>query len=59
MLDSPVSGVRCDGSGAGSVCYNGTYKDNVAWKTGGYMLKGDYHNVTGNLALENGNSNPL
>ena len=52
MLDSPVAGVRIDG-GADRVGYNCTIKDNVAWKTGGYMLKGDYHNITGNLALIN------
>ena len=23
--------------------------DNVVWKAAGYMVKGDYHNITGNL----------
>ena len=47
----PVSGVRIDG-GSGHFGYNTTIADSVAWKVGGYMIKGDYHNVTGNLALE-------
>ena len=56
MFDSPVAGVRIDG-GADRVGYNCTIKDNVAWNTGGYMLKGDYHNITGNLALINSDDN--
>ena len=47
----PVSGVRIDG-GSGHFGYNTTIADNVGWKLGGYMIKGDYHNITGNLALE-------
>ena len=56
MLKSPVAGVRIDG-GADRVGYNATIKDNVSWKTGGFMLKGDYHNITGNLALINAGEN--
>ena len=29
----------------------GTMDKNVVWKTSGIMVKGDYHNITGNLAL--------
>ena len=51
MFNSPVSGVRVDG-GSDKFGYNCTVADNVGWKIGRYMMKGDYHNVTGNLALE-------
>ena len=50
MFHSPVSGFRIDGGGT-KEGYNCTIADNVDWKTGGYMIKGDYHNVTGNLGL--------
>ena len=51
VFDSPVSGVRVDGGG-----YKLGFKlqlfENVIRHVGGYMMKGDYHNVTGNLALD-------
>jgi len=50
MFDSTVLGVRTDGAEDRIGLY-ATIKDNVDWKTGGYMVKGDYHNVTGNLNL--------
>jgi len=52
MHDIPVSAVRIDG-GSTHFGFNTTIANNVAWKTGSYMIKGDYHNVTGNLALGN------
>ena len=53
MFHSPVSGFRIDGGGDSdsNIGYNCTIADNVDWKTGGYMIKGDYHNITGNLGL--------
>ena len=51
MFDSPVSGVRVDGGGT-KQGYNLTLTNNVIRHVGGYMMKGDYHTVIGNLALD-------
>ena len=54
LLDSPKLSIRLDDAEHGSVTgTNATVINNVAWNTGGYEIKGDYHNVSGNLALEN------
>ena len=52
IFNSPKLGLRFDGEGAtgGS---NGTMIRNIIWNTGGMRIKGDYHNITGNLALVN------
>ena len=34
--------------------YNGTARYNVIWKTRGFMIKGDYHQVENNLSFDNG-----
>jgi len=52
-LDSPKLGLRFDGSNPNQGGANGTLINNVVMNTAGIRLKGDYHTVTGNLALEN------
>ena len=32
---------------------SGTMDKNIVWKTSGIMVKGEHHNITGNLALTN------
>jgi len=51
VFDSPVSGVRVDGGGY-KLGFKLQLLENVIRHVGGYMMKGDYHNVTGNLALD-------
>ena len=54
VLDSPKLSIRLDDQEHGSV--TGTYAtviNNVASNTGGFEIKGDFHNITGNLALKN------
>ena len=53
MFDSPKLGIRFDGVKGKVSGTNGTIRNNVAWKTGGMMVKGDNHTVEGNLALIN------
>ena len=50
MFDSPKAGVRFDDS-PGKKGSHGTMHKNVVWKAAGYMVKGDYHNITGNLGM--------
>ena len=59
LLDSPKLSIRLDDAEHGSVTgTNATVVNNVAWNTGGFEIKGDYHNVTGNLALKTMNLFP-
>ena len=51
MINSPKKGIRFDDS-PNLRGTNGTISKNVVWKTEGIMIKGDYHTVTGNLALD-------
>jgi len=53
IFDSPKSGLRFDGGHPPKNGYNGTMAYNVLWKVGGYVVKGEHHNITGNLALPN------
>ena len=52
MYDSPKYGIRFDHSPSkfGS---RGTMTNNVVWNTKGIMVKGDRHNIVGNVALDN------
>ena len=62
IFDSTMLGVRADGGGPGKEGQEGkescklstklSVSKNVAWKCGGYNIKGDYHKVDGNLALD-------
>ena len=51
---SPKYGLRFDGQPP-RVGHHGTMKENVVWKCGGMMVKGDYHKVINNLAFEKRN----
>ena len=53
-FDSPKYGLRFDGAPKPGVRLGryGTMSKNVAWDCGGLQVKGDNHNVTENLALE-------
>ena len=52
--DSPKYGIRFDGQPP-RVGTKGTIKENVVWKCGGIMVKGDFHQVLSNLAFEKRN----
>ena len=47
----PKYAIRFDNSGS-NLGHNATILKNVAWKTSTIMAKGDYHNITGNLAID-------
>ena len=51
---SPKYGLRFDGQPPRVGRY-GNMKENVVWKCGGIMVKGDYHKVLNNLAFEKRN----
>lgn len=59
-FDSPKYGLRFDGApkprpppqNYQALGQYGTFSRNVAWDCGGLQVKGDHHNVTENLALE-------
>ena len=53
IFDSPKSGLRFDGGHPPKNGFNGTMAYNVLWNVGGYVVKGEHHNITGNLALPN------
>ena len=54
MLDSPKLAIRFDDQDHGATTgQHGKISKNIAWNTGGFELKGDFNNITGNLALEN------
>ena len=57
-MDSPKFGIRYDGA-PGRAGTNGTMFNNVVWRTLGMMVKGDDHQVIGNLALPNIAKNKL
>jgi len=53
VLESPKRGIRFDGDKWGKRSGDhGTLQNNVIWNVAAYMIKGDYHNITGNLALK-------
>ena len=53
-MDSPKLSIRLDDQEHGSVTgTEATVINNVASNTGGFEIKGDFHNITGNLALQN------
>ena len=51
VLNSPKKGIRFDDS-PNLRGTNGTISKNVVWETEGIMIKGDFHTVIGNLALD-------
>ncbi|KAJ7389485.1 hypothetical protein OS493_031457 [Desmophyllum pertusum] len=51
---SPKYGLRFDGQPP-RVGRNGTMKENVVWKCGGIMVKGEFHSVLNNLAFDKRN----
>jgi len=54
VFDSPKLAIRWDDQDHGSTQgVGGTLSRNVAWNTGGYELKGDFHQITENIALQN------
>ena len=54
VFDSPKLAIRLDDSDHGdSWGVHGTISKNIIMNTGGFELKGDYHTITGNLALQN------
>ena len=53
VFDSPKLGLRFDGSNPNQGGANGTMSRNIVWNTGGMRMKGDYHNITGNMCLLN------
>ena len=52
VFDSPKAGNRFDDSPKHKGSH-GTMHKNVIWKEAGFMVKGDFHNTTGKLALIN------
>ena len=54
MFDSPKLAIRWDDQDDGNTTgSHGKVSKNVAWNTGGMELKGDFNDITGNLALKN------
>ena len=55
MFDSPKWSIRYDtGDGElGPYYVGGEIIENVSWGNKGYRVKGDFHNITGNLGLVN------
>jgi len=51
VRDSPKAGIRFDSPGT-RYGQNGDMEFNVVWNTSGLMVKGDYHQVRNNLALD-------
>ncbi|CAL4068060.1 unnamed protein product [Meganyctiphanes norvegica] len=49
--DTPKSAVRFDGGGQ-HMGFNGEVGHNVAWKSGGIVIKGDNHTIVNNLAMD-------
>ena len=58
VFDSPKAGIRFDDSPKHKGSH-GTMHKNVIWKAAGFMVKGDFHNITGNLALINNDEKAL
>ncbi|XP_066926049.1 uncharacterized protein [Clytia hemisphaerica] len=55
VFDSPKYGIRFDGQ-LPKIGTNGNMSYNVVWRCNGMMVKGDYHNVTNNLAFHKRNA---
>jgi len=61
VLDTSKLGIRFDSVVGGKLVdgklvpggNSGTMDKNIVWKTSGIMVKGEHHNITGNLALTN------
>lgn len=51
---SPKPGLRFDAAKPPRVGTNGTMKENVIWKCGGIIVKGNYHHVLNNLLFHKG-----
>ena len=52
---SPKAGLRFDAGKPPRLGKNGTVKENVAWKCGGILVKGEFMEVLNNLAFEKRN----
>ena len=49
---SPKPGLRFDAAAPPRVGVNGTMEENVVWKCGGIIVKGNYHHVLNNLLFD-------